>query len=193
MNARQQPFLPVGEKAGRVVSVNVSAVHRFSKTPQPSIRLLEGLGVQGDAHSGTTVAHRSRVRKDPDQPNLRQVHLLHTELFDDVARHGHQLLPGDMGENVTTTGVDLLALPRDTVLRLGDEAEVLLTGLRNPCFQIHNFSRGLLKHMFDRDAEGRVVRKAGVMAVVRRSGLVRAGDTVSVVLPPSPHHPLLRV
>ena len=176
-----------------MVSVNVSAVHRFSKTPQPSIRLLEGLGVQGDAHSGTTVAHRSRVRKDPDQPNLRQVHLLHTELFDDVARHGHRLLPGDMGENVTTTGVDLLALPRDTVLRLGDEAEVLLTGLRNPCFQIHNFSRGLLKHMFDRDAEDRVVRKAGVMAVVRRSGLVRAGDTVSVVLPPSPQHPLLRV
>lgn len=172
--------------AALVVAVSASAVHDFSKPAQPVIRLLEGLGVDGDAHCGTTVKHRSRVKRDPQQPNLRQVHLLHTELFDEVAGHGHRLRPGDMGENVTTTGVDLLALPVGTVLRLGDRAEVELTGLRNPCWQIDHFQDGLLKEMLDVDDRGAVVREAGVMPVVLRSGEVRPGDPVTVILPAGP-------
>jgi MOSC domain-containing protein YiiM len=193
MNPRELPFLGVDKNGAHVTSVNVSAVHDFSKSPQAEIELLEGLGVAGDAHCGTTVKHRSRVRRNPSQPNLRQVHLLQAELFDEVAVSGHPLRPGDMGENVTTTGVDLLALPRDTVLRLGDTAEVRLTGLRNPCWQIDSFQQGLLKHMLGVGEHGEIVRRAGVMAVVRRSGPVRAGDHVSVVLPDLPHHRLEKV
>ena len=176
-----------------VVSVSSSAVHDFSKTPQDRIQLLEGLGVEGDAHCGPTVKHRSRVRRDPSQPNLRQVHLLGLELFDEVAQRGHPLRPGDLGENVTTSGVDLHALPRGTVLRLGAQAEVELTGLRNPCWQIDAFSRGLLGEVLRVDEEGRTVRRAGVMGVVRRTGPVSPGDPLSVVLPELPHHPLERV
>ena len=193
MSGAHHPNRAHGVAVGRVTSVNSSAVHEFSKSPQPSVRLLEGLGVEGDAHCGATVKHRSRVRRNPDQPNLRQVHLLHTELFDEVAALGHPLRPGDMGENITTTGVDLLALPRDTVLLLGDTAQVRVTGLRNPCWQIDAFSSGLLEHMVGVDEQGRTVRRAGVMAVVRRSGLVRSGDPITVVLPAPPHHRLDRV
>jgi MOSC domain-containing protein YiiM len=193
MDEREQPFLGDGRIVAHVTSVNVSAVHDFSKSPQREIELLEGLGVAGDAHCGTTVRHRSRVKRNPSQPNLRQVHLLQSELFDEVAQNGHPLRPGDMGENVTTTGIDLLALPRDTVLRLGETAEVQLTGLRNPCWQIDNFQQGLLKHMLGVGEHGRIVRKAGVMAVVRRSGPVCAGDHVTVVLPDLPHQRLEKV
>jgi MOSC domain-containing protein YiiM len=193
MDEREQPFLGDGRIVAHVTSVNVSAVHDFSKSPQREIELLEGLGVAGDAHCGTTVKHRSRVKRNPSQPNLRQVHLLQSELFDEVAQNGHPLRPGDMGENVTTTGIDLLALPRDTVLRLGETAEVQLTGLRNPCWQIDNFQQGLLKHMLGVGEHGRIVRKAGVMAVVRRSGPVCAGDHVTVVLPDLPHQRLEKV
>lgn len=174
----------------RVLSVGADAEHRFSKLPRPSIRLIEGLGVDGDAHCGPTVQHRSRMARDPSQPNLRQVHLLQSELFAEVATRGHRLAPGDLGENVSTTGVDLLGLPVGTVLRLGEAAEVRLTGLRNPCWQIDRFSDGLLALMVPRDAEGRVLRKAGVMAVVVRSGRVQSGDPIRVVLPPDPHLPL---
>lgn len=190
MTPRRQPFAGDGGIRGHVASVNLSAVHDFSKLPTDTVRLLAGLGVEGDAHCGTTVRHRSRVRRDPSEPNLRQVHLLHTELFDEMAGQGHRLGAGDMGENVTTTGVDLLALPVDAVLRLGDTAEVRITGLRNPCSQIDRFQPGLLRHMVTADAGGRVVRRAGVMSVVRRAGLVRAGDTITVVLPPGPHRAL---
>lgn len=190
MPPQQQPFVGDGETSARVLSVNLAATHEFSKAAAPMIRLLEGLGVEGDAHCGATVKHRSRVRRDPTQPNLRQVHLLHSELFGEVARTGHRLLPGDLGENVTTTGIDLLALPVHTVLRLGDTAEVVVTGLRNPCTQIDGFSDGLLAHMVTRSEDGQVVRRTGLMAVVRRSGLVRAGDPVTVELPPEPHRGL---
>jgi MOSC domain-containing protein YiiM len=193
MDDRQQPLSGVGPIGAHVTSVNASAVHDFSKSPQSEIKLLEGLGVAGDAHCGTTVKHRSRVKRNPSQPNLRQVHLLQSELFDEVAQNGHPLRPGDMGENVTTTGVDLLALPCDTVLRLGETAEVQLTGLRNPCWQIDNFQQGLLKHMLGVGEHGRIIRKAGVMAVVRRAGLVRSGDQVTVVLPDLPHRRLEKV
>ncbi len=177
----------------RVTSVSLSPAHDFSKDPQRSVRLLEGLGVEGDTHCGTTVQHRSHVARNPGYPNLRQVHLLQSELLDELARTGHVVNAGEMGENVTTAGVDLLSLPTDTVLRLGDRAEVRLTGLRNPCRQIDDLQPGLLKQVLGKDEDGHIVRRAGVMAVVRRSGEVRAGDAITVVLPPTPHRPLDRV
>jgi MOSC domain-containing protein YiiM len=173
-----------------VAAVASSAGHRFSKRVRAVIRLVEGLGVEDDGHLGETVQHLSRVRRDPTQPNLRQVHLMPTELFDEVRRAGHVVGPGELGENVTTTGIDVLALPTGTVLRLGEAAEVLVTGLRNPCRQIDTFSPGLLRQVLGRDASGRPVRRAGIMGVVRRGGEVRPGDPITVVLPPEPHQPL---
>lgn len=173
-----------------VVSVNVSAVHSFSKAPALEARLLEGLGVEGDAHCGTTVRHRFDRRRDPHRPNLRQVHLIGTELFEEVAAHGYPVKPGDLGENVTTTGVDLLALPAGTLLRLGTQAEVRLTGLRTPCTLIDTLQPGLMRRMWGTDEAGRRTRRAGVMAVVTSTGAVRPGDPLTVVLPAAPPTPL---
>jgi MOSC domain-containing protein YiiM len=165
-------------------------VHGFSKQATASVTLVEGRGVQGDAHFGETVQHRSRVARDPSQPNLRQVHLLQGELFDELAGEGHAVRPGDMGENITTRGIDLLALPTGTELRLGAEAVVRITGLRNPCAQIDRFQAGLMAAVLDRTREGALVRKAGVMAVVLRGGAVLAKDGIGVELPTGPHTPL---
>jgi MOSC domain-containing protein YiiM len=173
-----------------VVSVSGGPGHHFSKTPSLSIRLLGGLGVAGDAHKGETVKHRSRVRKDPTQPNLRQVHLIHAELFDELRAKGFVVRPGQLGENVTTSGVDLLALPTGTRLHLGASAVVEITGLRNPCVQIENFQKGLLAATLGMDAEGNLVRKAGVMSIVIDGGDVQPGDTVKIEWPVSPHRPL---
>jgi MOSC domain-containing protein YiiM len=175
---------------GLVVAVSMRAGHNFSKTPSLGIRLLKGLGVAGDAHMGTTVKHRSRVRKDPTQPNLRQVHLIHAELFDELRAMGFVVKPGELGENVTTSGIDLLALPTCSRLHLGDSAVVEITGLRNPCVQIDDFQQGLMAATLDRDADGNLVRKAGVMSVVLRDGDVRPGDAVGVELPSAPHRRL---
>jgi MOSC domain-containing protein YiiM len=155
----------------------------MAKPTQEAIRLLEGLGVEGDAHLGETVQHRSRVARDPTQPNLRQVHLIHEEVLDEVAADGFRVPPGALGENITTRGVDLLALPTGALLRLGDEAVVEVTGLRNPCAQIDGYAAGLLKRMVGRGEDGAIVRRAGVMAVVLRGGAVAAGDPIEVVLP----------
>ncbi len=152
--------------------------------------LVAGWGIEGDAHAGTTVQHRSRVARDPSQPNLRQVHLLHAELFDEVADAGFEVAPGDMGENVTTRGVDLLGLPTGTVLHLGETASVRVTGLRNPCQQINGFEPGLLKAVLGRAEDGSVERKGGVMSVVLTGGTVRPGDTVRVELPEGAPEPL---
>jgi MOSC domain-containing protein YiiM len=153
--------------------------------------LLEGLGVEGDAHAGVTVKHRSRVRRDPTAPNLRQVHLVHGELHDELRAAGFDVGPGDMGENVTTRGVDLLGLPAGTLLRLGSGGAVVeVTGLRNPCVQLDGFADGLMRAVLDRDADGGLVRKAGVMGVVRAGGAVRPGDGIAVELPAGPHQPL---
>lgn len=176
-----------------IVAVARDEGHRFSKPLLPAIRLLAGLGIEGDAHCGRTVKHRSRVAVDPTQPNLRQVHLIHAELFDDLAGKGFSLRPGDMGENVTTRGVDLLALPAGTRLRLGAEALVEITGLRNPCAQIETFQPGLLKAVLGRDANGGLIRKAGVMAIVLAGGEVRPGDPIDITLPALPHRALERV
>jgi MOSC domain-containing protein YiiM len=175
---------------GRVVAVHRSSSHHFSKDPEDAITLVEGLGVEGDAHAGATVKHRSRVARDPSAPNLRQVHLLQSELFDELVARDHAVFPGDLGENVTTRGIDLLALPAGTVLRLGEVAEVEITGLRNPCSQLDRFQRGLMQAVLDRDAQGHWIRKAGVMAIVRRGGIVRPGDAIGVDLPAKPHKEL---
>ena len=172
-----------------ILSVSASPGHGFSKAPCTAIELIEGLGVAGDAHHGATVRHRSRVARDPTQPNLRQVHLLHAELLDELAARGFALAPGDIGENVLMRGLDLLALGRGTRLRLGGMAVVAVTGLRNPCAQLDRFQPGLMAATLDRAADGRLVRKAGVMAVVLRGGSVRPGDAVGVD-PPPVHHAL---
>jgi MOSC domain-containing protein YiiM len=178
------------EASGVVVGVARSEVHAFSKDPLPSITLIEGLGVEGDAHAGVTVQHLSRVRRDPTQPNLRQVHLIPIEVLEDAAANGFDVPPGAMGENVTTRGVDLLGLPVGTVLELGDEAVVRVTGLRNPCVQIDDYQRGLLKEMLGRDERGDVVRRAGVMAVVVRGGTVHPGDGIGLRQPAGRRQPL---
>ncbi|MES1161873.1 MAG: MOSC domain-containing protein [Rhizobacter sp.] len=177
----------------RVVAVSSNGEYRFSKPNRESITLLAGLGIEGDVHAGVTVKHRSRVARDPSQPNLRQVHLMHAELFDELRAQGYEIAPGDLGENVTTRGIALLDLPVDTELTLGDSAIVRLTGLRNPCHQIDAFRRGLLAAVLDRDAEGGLVRKAGVMGVVLRGGVVHVGDAISLKLPAGRHRRLQRV
>lgn len=184
---------PAAAAGPRVVSVASDGAHRFSKPLAPAIRLLAGLGVEGDAHCGITVQHRSRVARDPTQPNLRQLHLLQAELFEELAGRGFAVQPGDLGENVCTRGLDLLALPVDTELMLGAEARIRLTGLRNPCHQLDGFQPGLMAAVLGRDAAGRLIRKAGVMAVVLQGGWVRAGDAIGVQLPPGPHRALDRV
>ena len=178
---------------GKIVAVSLARGHHFSKPNALGIRLIEGLGVDGDAHAGVTVKHRSRVRKDPTQPNLRQVHLLHGELFDELRGKGIAIAPGDIGENVTTSGIDLLALPRGTRLRLGSSAIVEVTGLRNPCIQLNTFRDGLMEATLDRDAGGNLIRKAGIMSIVIAGGEVRPGDDIAVELPALPHHPLAPV
>ena len=175
---------------GTVIAVSRSPGHTFSKPNEGSIRLLAGLGVEGDAHLGVTVKHRSRVAKDPTAPNLRQVHLIHAELHDELEAVGFRLSPGIMGENVTTRGVDLLGLPTGARLRLGAEAVVEITGLRNPCRQLNDFQPGLMAATLDRDADGNLIRKAGIMGVVLAGGEIKPGDSIEVELPPEPHREL---
>jgi len=176
-----------------ITSVSLSGSHSFSKAPRDGIVLLAGLGIEGDAHCGEKVKHRSRVARDPNQPNLRQVHLLHAELFDELAGAGFTVAAGELGENVTTRGIALLDLPQGTQLRLGSSAVVEITGLRNPCPQIDRFRTGLVSAVLDRAADGSLVRKAGVMAIVLAGGSVRAGDAIEVSLPAGPHRALMPV
>lgn len=162
----------------------------FSKSSRDSLRLLTGLGVEGDIHSGETVKHRSRVAIDPTQPNLRQVHLIQSELFTELREKGFEVEPGALGENIATRGLDLLALPTGTRLDLGATARIEVTGLRNPCGQINAFRNGLLSELRDRDAEGNVIRRAGIMAIVLAGGTVEVGDPIRVTLPQGSHRPL---
>ena len=174
---------------GEVISVNCSSMHSLIKPNQESVRLLEGLGVEGDAHSGKTVKHRSRVARDPNQPNLRQVHLIHSELYDELKGAGFDVSHGQMGENITTKGVDLLGLPTGTHLHLRD-AVVEVTGLRNPCAQLEKIQTGLLELVLDKDEDGNLIRKAGIMGIVVTGGEVAPGDEIRVELPSGPHRPL---
>jgi len=174
----------------QVLAVARDEAHRFSKQPAGELKLLAGLGIEGDAHQGVTVQHRSRVKTHPDEPNLRQVHLIHSELLQELEAQGFAVRPGDLGENVTTTGVDLLSLPTGTRLAIGAEVVLEVTGLRNPCSQIERFQTGLLAAVIGRGPDGAVIRKTGVMSVVRAGGAIRPGDAIEVTLPPPPHRPL---
>jgi MOSC domain-containing protein YiiM len=172
-----------------VVAVALSPTHTMSKPTRDRIRLVEAQGVEGDAHMGATVRHRSRVTRDPTQPNLRQVHLIHVELFDELRARGFDIVPGQMGENLTTRGIDLLALPRGTRLRIGCDAVIEVTGLRNPCTQLDGIVPGLMEAVLERTATG-LVRKAGIMAIVLKGGGVGIGDEICIELPATPHEPL---
>ena len=176
-----------------VLSVSIGGSHSFHKVRCESIRLLAGLGVEGDAHCGATVKHRSRVKADPTQPNLRQVHLIHAELFDELREAGYRVSSGEIGENITTRGVDLLSLPVGTRLHLGESAIVELTGLRNPCVQLDQFQPGLMKALLGKNDDGSLVRKSGVMGIVIESGEVKPGNAIAVHLPPVPHRKMDRV
>jgi MOSC domain-containing protein YiiM len=177
---------------GTVLAVSLSKNHTFSKENQQVIKLVKGLGVEGDAHFGSTVQHRSRVAQNPNQPNLRQVHLIQKELFEELVDR-FNINPGQLGENITTVGIDLLELPTDTILTIGECAMIKVTGLRNPCGQIDHFKQGLLKAVLDKDADGNLIRKAGIMGVVLQSGEVKPGDTIRVDLPHGPFKKLERV
>jgi MOSC domain-containing protein YiiM len=173
-----------------VVAVSRAPAHKFSKTSELEIRLVAGEGVAGDAHAGRTVKHRSRVARDPTQLNLRQVHLMHAELHDELNARGFDVWPGALGDNVTTRGLDLLGLPRRARLRLGATALIEITGLRNPCIQLDRFRPGLMQAVLDRAPDGSLIRKAGVMAVVLTCGDVRTGDAIALELPAGSHRPL---
>jgi len=185
------------DQVGTVVAVHRAPKYQFSKDTAPSIHLLAGLGVEGDAHLGATVKHRSRVAKDPNQPNLRQVHLVMSELLDEVRAAGHEIREGQLGENITTSGIDMVALPVGSVLRIGDDALVALTGLRNPCKQIRDVGDGVLKMMFvDGERYGRPgeqVGRTGVMGVVLNAGEVKSGDAITVRYPAGPHTPMKKI
>ena len=180
----QTPASPV------VFAVHRSDRHTFSKAPKDAIRLIANWGVEGDSHAGKTDQHRYHIRRFGEQPNLRQVHLIHAELLDELRTKGHTVLPGELGENISTRNVDLLGLPAGTRLHMGPEAVIELTGLRNPCRQIDEFQAGLLAHVVERGPAG-VVRKGGVMSIVLRGGIVRPGDRIAIEIPPEPHAPLV--
>jgi len=174
-----------------IVSVQVGGKHDFSKAATEAIRLIENYGVEGDAHAGATDQHLYHIRRFGSHPNLRQVHLIQAEFFDQVFAHGHTVGPGDLGENIATRHIDLLSLPTGTRLRLGPEAVIELTGLRNPCHQIDTFQSGLLQHCKTVTPDGAVARKAGVMSIVLQGGVVRPGEFIEVEMPPEPHVPLV--
>jgi MOSC domain-containing protein YiiM len=177
----------------RILALHSSASHSFSKQNEPALTLIAGEGVEGDAHCGKTVKHRSRVAVDPSQPNLRQVHLMSVEGIAEVNAAGFSIRPGDIGENITTAGIDLLGLPRGAMLTLGEAAVLEITGLRNPCAQLDAFQPGLMRAFLGKDADGLLVRKAGIMAIVREGGTIRTGDRIRIALPPAPHQRLERV
>ncbi|MDW6004210.1 MOSC domain-containing protein [Vibrio mangrovi] len=177
----------------KVIAVSRSEAHTFSKSVVDSITLIAGEGVEGDAHRGKTVKHRSRVKVDPTQPNLRQVHLIHSELFQELQEKGFQVEAAALGENITTRGIDLLSLPKGTVLQFPSGAKIMITGLRNPCPQIEAYQKGLLSAVLTKDSAGHVVRKAGVMGIVENGGRVTCGDNIEIIYPEEPFEKLERV
>jgi hypothetical protein len=171
------------KKDGIVKAVSKSSSHTFNKYNCEKINLVKGLGIEGDAHSGKTVKHRSRVARDPLQPNLRQVHLIHAELFEELAENGFDVTAGQLGENITTFDIDLLNLPKNTILKIGQNSEIIITGLRNPCIQIDSIQKGLMKAMLYRDEDGNLMRKSGVMGIVLKGGEIKVGDKIEIKMP----------
>ena len=177
----------------KVTAVSKSETYTFHKYNCDEINLIRNHGVEGDIHAGKTVKHRSRVRKDPTQPNLRQVHLIHSELHDELKTQGFDVKAGDIGENITTIGIDLLNLPKGTILKIGKSAQVEVTGLRNPCNQLNTFQKGLLNAVLDKDENGNLIRKSGIMGIVIESGIVKKDDKIEVIFPQKPYIKLERV
>jgi len=171
---------------GLVTAVSISETHTMSKKNVKTIHLIEGLGIDGDAHMGKNVKHRSRVKKNPNQPNLRQIHLIHSELFSELLIKGFNIIPGEMGENITTVNIDLLSLPKDTILNIGKDSQIKITGLRNPCHQLNGIQDELMKAVLDKDIYGNLIRKAGVMGIILKSGKVSAGDEIRIEYPEKP-------
>ena len=178
---------------GLVTAVSKSDTHTMSKKNVKTIHLIEGLGVNGDAHMGKNVKHRSRVSKNPNQPNLRQIHLIHSELLSELLIKGFNIIPGEMGENITTVNIDLLSLPKDTILNIGKDSQIKITGLRNPCHQLNGIKDGLMKAVLGQDNYGNLIRKAGVMGIVLKSGKVSTGDEIRIEYPKKPFTNLERV
>ena len=154
-----------------VVGLSIDDGHHFSKRAVERVTMVAGVGIEGDVHAGPLVQHRSRVRVDPNQPNLRQVHLIDDAVFAVAASAGFEIDHGDLGENVTVSGLDVHGLAVGTMLRLGESAFVAVTGLRNPCGQINGLRPGLLDVLRRADG-GDIVRRAGIMGVVVRGGEV---------------------
>ena len=177
----------------KVQSLSFDSQHQFSKKPCNVLSFISGLGIEGDAHNGKTVQHLSRVKADPSQPNLRQVHLIHSELLIELQAKGFNVTAGSLGENVLTQGIDLLSLPKDTLLHLGEKVVLQVTGLRNPCAQLDNYQKGLTKAVLDKDESGSLIRKAGIMAIVLKGGSVQLDDAIKVELPEKPYQKLERV
>ena len=172
-----------------IVGLGKCGEYSFSKSQVEFINVVEGMGVEGDVHAGEKVKHRSRVRRDPNQPNLRQVHLIHAELFEELREKGFHIKPGDVGENITTQGVNLLELPTGTLIKVGS-AVLRVTGLRNPCSQLDHFQDGLLQAVLDKDEEGNLIRKCGIMSVVEKGGTIQLGDQIELELPAEPRRAL---
>jgi len=177
----------------KIIALSKSEKYTFHKYNCEQIKLLKGLGVEGDIHMGKTVKHRSRVAHDPSQPNLRQVHLIHSELLEELKEKGFIVKPGELGENITTAGIDLLGLSKGTILEIGETVKIEITGLRNPCKQLNTFQSGLLKAVIDKDEEGNLIRKSGVMSIVLEGGVVNVNDEIAVKVPEGSHIPLEKV
>lgn len=177
----------------KIIALSKSETHTLQKFAQAKIELIKGIGVKGDAHSGKKVKHRSRVAQNTNQPNLRQVHLIHSELFDELKIKGFEISPAQMVENITTRNIDLLSLPKDTILKIGTNAEVQITGLRNPCDQLDGIQKGLMKAVLDRDAQGNLIRKAGIMGIVLKTGIIKIDDEIIIEFPTKPFIKLDRV
>jgi len=174
----------------KVISLSKNDKHQFSKRNCGSLFFIEGLGIEGDAHCGKTVQHLSRIKKNPTQPNLRQVHIIHCELLAELREQGFKVEAGSLGENILTQGIDVLSLPKNTRLKLGKEVILKVTGLRNPCSQLDNYQQGLTKAVLDKDKHGNLIRKAGIMATVEKGGTVFVNDSIEVKLPNEPHEAL---
>lgn len=179
--------------SGQVIALSKRSIHAISKLNYPKLKLITGIGVEGDVHAGKTIKHRSRVAVDPTQINLRQVHLIHSELFEELQQKGFHIHAGQMGENITTKGIKLLQLPRHTLLHIGKEVILEVTGLRNPCAQLNGLQKGLLKAVVEYDKQGKLIRKAGIMSIVRQGGWLKLGDNITIELPHPPFLPLERV
>ncbi len=173
-----------------ILSTSARKGHGVGKTVLSEITLIAGQGVEGDAHCGEKVKHRSRARYNPSLPNLRQVHLIHGELLDELAGKGFAIAPGELGENILTGGIDLLSLPTGSILSFPSGATVEITGLRNPCIQLERHKTGLMHALLDHAADGSLIRKGGIMGIVLTGGVVRAGDGVVITDPEGAFRPL---